>query len=432
MGTFTVYCHGTGFNSAKGREKNELVAWFHDNTAGGRAELQGSRVTPGAYMINEGPGHGGSGGIALAQQVNPMTGDAKTDRTLGQRLNPFTSPSFADHARGNTGGKTKVAADLKGKLTGQGWDENVLRTVNILQDLQFEKGASIDTVNLVGWSRGAVTCIRIAHLMHEVFGTEIACNIFGVDPVAGMDAGLKMMDTQVLHPNVKRYVGILSMHEMRQSFKPQDWSRMALDPAYTTAILLPMPGVHSAQVIPGNPPDAAYITRNLACALLRDWGTDLTRTPYAHLNTPAEMVEAYGRLVLSLSEHQQYQSKGIGSRLMGMGLRRREFATHSKMDTYTRGGKESYWINEHHRACFRAAYPGAYQAIFESTGRGKVGLSTVDVGLSRALLMRPATKDSLMAKGLLVDYPAFEIELGGGRYAMDASIAWPDTFPLNA
>jgi len=112
-------------------------------------------------------------------------------------------------------------------------------------------------VNLVGWSRGAVICIRIAHKMYEVFNDSIECNIFGVDPVAGMDAGEKMVDTQMLNPNVRRYIGVLAMHEMRKTFSPQDWSRMAVDPAHTTAILLPMPGVHSAQVIAGTPADSA-------------------------------------------------------------------------------------------------------------------------------------------------------------------------------
>lgn len=433
MTTFTVYCHGTGFNSVKGSEKNELVAWFHNHTLGGRVQFAGSQVIGGSYMINEGPGHGETGGIALPQQVNPMTGDAKTSRPLAKRLNPFASPTFADHARGNTGGKTKVAANMKGNIDGQGWDENVLRTVNIIQDLQFEKGQNIDRVNLVGWSRGAVTCIRIAHLMHEVFGTTIECNIFGVDPVAGKDAGLTMMDTRVLHPNVRRYVGVLAMHEMRKTFKPQDWDRMALDPAVTTAILLPMPGVHSAQVIPGNPPDAAYITRNLAAGFLRQLGTQLDATPYAHLSTPQDLCEAYGRLVLSLSEHASYQTTGLKNRLVGTGLRRRDFAKHSKMDTYTRGGKESYWINEHHRACFAAAFPQAYQAIFESKGSGEAPLSQVDSTLLRVLNNRPAIKNSLMAKGLLVDYPAYQVGIGAGRYANAlASVAWPAGFALHA
>lgn len=428
MSVFTVYCHGTGFNSVTGTEKNELVAWFHNHTDGVQVQFGDSVVTPGSYMINEGPGHGGTGGVTLPQQVNPMTGNLKKKFT-----NPFTSPSFADHAKGNTGSQTKVLANLKGNITGQGWDENVLRTVNIIQDLQFEKGQNIDRINLVGWSRGAVTCIRIAHLLYEVFSTSIECNIFGVDPVAGLDAGLKMLDTQVLQPNVKRYIGILAMHEMRKTFKPQDWSRMAMDPANTTAILLPMPGVHSAQVIPSDPVYAAYITRNLACGFLQMLGTPLNSTPYAFLSSPLEMCEGYGRLVLSLSEHKNYQTKGAKNRLIGGGLRRRDFAKHSKMDIYTRGGKESYWINEHHRACFATAFPAAYQSIFESTGSGEELLSKVDITLFSVLNNRPGIRDSLMAKGLLTDDPTYKIEKGAGRYANAyASLAWPSSFPLHA
>ena len=429
-----MYCHGTGFNSVKGTQANELVAWLHNHTNGFEAKLAGSVVTQGNYMINEGPGHGGTRGIALPQQVNPMTGDAKTNRSLGQRLNPFSKPSFYDEARGNTGGKTKVMANTKGNLFGDGWDENVLRTVNIIQDLKFEKGMDIDRVNLVGWSRGAVTCIRIAHLMHEVFGTDIKCNIFGVDPVAGAGAGLKMEDTKVLFPNVQCYIGILAMHEMRSLFKPQDWSRMAIDPAVTKAVLLPMPGVHNAQVIPSNPVDAAHITRNLACAYLQWLGTPLIQTAYQHLGSAESMCVSYARLVLSLSEHESYQSSG-SKRLQG-GLRRRDFAKHSKMDAYIRGGKESYWINEHHRACFAAAFPGAYQAIFESTGRGETLVSKIDSKLFKALSNRNGTqssiRNSLMSKGLLMESTSYMIELGGGRYANGLVSAWPSEFPLFA
>ena len=433
MSTFTVYCHGTGFNSVKGTEKNELVAWFHNHTDGNAVTFGGSALTGGSYMINEGPGHGGTAGLALPQQVNPMTGDSKNNRSVAQRLNPFSSPSFADHAKGNTGGKTKVMANMKGNIAGEGWDENVLRTVNIIQDLQFEKGQNIDRVNLVGWSRGAVTCIRIAHKMYEVFNDSIECNIFGVDPVAGMDAGEKMTDTQVLHPNVKRYIGILAMHEMRKTFAPQDWSRMAMDPAATTAILLPMPGVHSAQVVPGNPVDSATITRNLAAGFLNSLGTPLNATPYNHLSSVSDMCEAYGRLVLSLSEHKSFQTSGAKNRMVGGGLRRREFAKHSKMDLYTRGGKESYWINEHHRACFEAAFPRTYQAVFESNATGDELLSKVDAVLFGCINNRPAICNSLMAKGLLTDDPTYKVGIGAGRCAKaSASVGWPMGFPLHA
>lgn len=140
-----------------------MVAWFHNHTNGVEVKFNGSAVAGGNYMINEGPGHGGVGMAALLKQVNPMTGDAKRNRPLAKRLNPFSSPSFHDELRGNTGGKESLLPNLRGNFTGDGWDENVIPTINILQDLVFEKGYPIDCVNLVGWSRGAITCIRNVH-----------------------------------------------------------------------------------------------------------------------------------------------------------------------------------------------------------------------------------------------------------------------------
>jgi len=431
MSVFTVYCHGTGFNSHKSLEKDELVGWFHSHTEGVEATLAGSLVTAGSYMINQGPGHGGSGGIVLPQQVNPMTGNMKTNQGTRGGLFNRPRPTFADSARGHTGGQSSFA-NLKGGLAGEGWDENVLRTVNIIQDLKFEKGQDIDVVNLVGWSRGAVTCIRIAHKLYEVFGNSITCNIFAVDPVAGMDKGETMLDTRVLQSNVGHYVGILSMHERRRSFSPQDWSRMAVDPAVTTAILLPMPGVHSAQVIPGSPVESALVTRNLACAFLTRFGTRLTATPYANLGSPVEMSLAYARLVVSLSEHVNYQTKGLKNRLMGLGLRRREFAKHSKMDAYIRGGKGSYWINEHHRACFAKAFPAGHHCIFESAWQGEADASMVDVALTKALDTFPSLRQSLVSKGLMTGDGPYMLGIGAGRYPNQLRISWPDTLDLHA
>lgn len=434
MSVFTVYCHGTGFNRIKGVEADELVGWFHNHNGGVEASLIGSAVGVGSYLINDGPGHSGND-LAQPQQVNPMTGNAKTNLSVKKVL---TRPTFADHATGNTGGQ-KVAAKARGLISGQGWDENTQRTVNIIQDLKFDNGQAIDTVNLVGWSRGAVTCMRIANLMYEVFKNEIECNIFAVDPVAGSDAGKKMDDTQVLHSNVARYVGILAMHEMRSTFKPQDWSRIKA-PA-TKCLFLPMPGVHNAQVLVKDPPDAAYITRNLACGLLQAWGTPVTDTPYGHLSTARDMSVAYARLVLSLSEHKDFETKSVGGRLAGgtTSLRRRDFATHSRMDTYTRGGKESYWINEHHRACFAEAFPDAYDAIFESKGSGEIRLTASSrfATFFQAVSGNAPLRNSLFSKGLLAGTGdgSLLMGIGAGRYSNQLSHSWPagsQYFPLHA
>jgi hypothetical protein len=430
MSVFTVYCHGTGFNRVKGTGSNELVAWFHEHTAGVEATLAGSQVTNGDYLINEGPGHSGDG-IAQPQQINPITGNAKQNLSLKKAV---LGPSFADHAAGNTGGPKK-AAKMRGTISGQGWDENTQRTVNIIQDLKFEKGRDIDVVNLVGWSRGAVTCMRIANKLWEVFRGEITCNIFAVDPVAGQDAGEKMADTQVLEANVANYVGILAMHEMRSTFKPQDWSRV--NAPNTDCIFLPMPGVHNAQVIPGNPLDSATITRNLACGLLRHWGSPITSVPYGYLCSSQDMSIAYARLVLALSEHSSYETTSVKGRVMGgtLSLRRRDFAKNSRMDLYTRGGKESYWINEHHRACFAHAFPDIYATIFESTGKGEIALTATSkhARFFNLLNAQPPLRQSLQAKGLLAaDGGTWYIGIGAGRYTNQLRSQWNANWPLHA
>src|SRR6516165_7840687 len=113
MSTFTVYCHGTGFNRIKGQQEDELVAWFHNHTVGVEAQLSGGSVTPGSYMINEGPGHSGQG-IEQPQQINPITGDRKRNLSLKK---VFTGPSFSDHLHGNIGGP-KRAAKVRGMISG--------------------------------------------------------------------------------------------------------------------------------------------------------------------------------------------------------------------------------------------------------------------------------------------------------------------------
>jgi hypothetical protein len=202
-----------------------------------------------------------------------------------------------------------------------------------------------------------------------------------------------------------------------------------------------MPGVHNAQVMVKDPPDAAYITRNLACGLLQAWGTPVTDTPYGHLSTARDMSVAYARLVLSLSEHKNFETKSVGGRLGGgtTSLRRRAFATHSKMDTYTRGGKESYWINEHHRACFAEAFPDAYDAIFESRDSGEIKLTASSrfATFFQAVNGNAPLRNSLLAKGLLAGTGdgSLLMGLGAGRYSNQLNRSWPvgsQYFPLHA
>jgi hypothetical protein len=421
MSVFTVYCHGTGFNQHSARAQNEMVAWFHDNTNGVEATYAGGAVGNGqqcTYMINEGPGHGGEQGVPLPQHVD-RDGD------------PI-----------NTRWRVQWLSKVYGMAKGAGWDENILRTVNIVGQVKNQQ--ALDTVNLLGWSRGAVTCIRIANALKRLYpNNDIRCNIFAVDPVAGERSGKTMEDTKILDDNVENYIALLAMHEMAGFFKVQDWKRMQSNAA--RAIMLPMPGVHSAATIPQDPIRSAEISRSLAHGFMTMCGTSLAPLQGigAPLNSAAKMCFAYADLVVMLSEHQQHENpvkkqlfgklqeyeNDPGERALG-GLRRRSFAKHSKMDLYTRGGKGSYWINEHHRACFEVAFPDAYDFIFEGFGNNQLPAAQVDQAFSTALNTHASFRNSLRCKNLL-SYDK-QIEAGSGLYAAarQVLVRWPAEFPL--
>lgn len=367
MTVLTICNHGTGFNRVKGPAAGELVGWTHANIHGTESRMDDGTFVPGNHIVNDGPG-APKNDVALASTVNPVTGRQKSEEhtsrsILGRRAvkNDFLGQGGSH--------QTGFLADKRGNISGMGWNENIHRTMHLLQLLKFEHGVNITTINMVGWSRGAVTSIRLANKIDEVFNGTIPMNIFSVDPVAGQSAGLKMADTQILPPSVKNYVAILAMNEMRRTFAPQDMSRMRVtDPNSTRMTFLPMPGQHNQQVMSRSgvsQEPQARISMTLAYAFLRQFGTRFNGPPAHNYASNSHMARAYARIVKRRPGYKD--SSGIGSRLVGMGLGRRDFAKKANMASYVTGGKGSYWVNEHHRHCFKHAFPATYQAIFHGS-----------------------------------------------------------------
>jgi len=74
---------------------------------------------------------------------------------------------------------------FRGVVFGTGWQNNVSETIAWLQQRQ-QQPSPLTSVNLVGHSRGAATCIMLAHAMEATAGLQaIRVNIFAIDPVAG-------------------------------------------------------------------------------------------------------------------------------------------------------------------------------------------------------------------------------------------------------
>jgi len=84
-------------------------------------------------------------------------------------------------------GKASAAARGVESASGGGVQENVDNTVELILALNLASQKP-DAINMIGWSRGAVTCIRIAWKLYQSQDgniRDIPINIFAVDPVAG-------------------------------------------------------------------------------------------------------------------------------------------------------------------------------------------------------------------------------------------------------
>ncbi|WP_133141384.1 DUF5621 domain-containing protein [Legionella moravica] len=122
-----------------------------------------------------------------------------------------------------------------------------------------------NSINLTGFSRGSVTCIHIANQLKEFESYlehkarplsarhskllnqlhSLKLNLFAIDPVAGMSDKSDLL-ARTIPDNVKNYIAILQMDEMRRDFKPQDITRtIIVSPTQTKVSMLPMYGNHS-------------------------------------------------------------------------------------------------------------------------------------------------------------------------------------------
>jgi hypothetical protein len=136
MNIFTLYNHGTGSHREK-IDGGELVTIFGSRATG--VEYQD-------YLITDGVGY-----APKKDKANPMPGTFDPD-----------SPNKAPVDR--------KAAVLRGNVFGTGAGDNVRRAIDVIPCANYgvsrfralAAAKPIDRINMVGWSRGAVTCLRIA------------------------------------------------------------------------------------------------------------------------------------------------------------------------------------------------------------------------------------------------------------------------------
>jgi hypothetical protein len=203
MSVLTVYCHGTGGSRLK-KDSAEIVNIFGNADPGKEYEN---------FIIAEGVGSKGEPhNWELKVQDGKLVRVEKgkvVETVVGVALPPVGLAMLIS----NSG--------VFAKATGKGVEQNV-KDVCLAIDFMIQSGKAPTKINMMGWSRGAVTCIRIAYQLFTNAGKflstgsaaaakKIPVNIFAVDPVAGLGNN-SGVDGFTLNDNVNNYVATLSIH----------------------------------------------------------------------------------------------------------------------------------------------------------------------------------------------------------------------------
>jgi hypothetical protein len=305
MGVFTIYNCGTAFNANSGDVVSKL--W---------------QITPiGQCRINDGPG-GGS---------------FKPNR-FGGRPNP--------------GGASKIG----GMLFGSGIDANI----NAVLEQIYMMRPMPTVVNMCGWSRGAITCAKIASKMSQMGPpfSQIAVNIFAIDPVPGSNAGggANWRDISITS-NVRYYHTVLAQHDVRSVVMDSFQAVYPRLNGSTSMDVDVMPGSHSSIVTfkGAGKDDTAELVFDMALRFLKSHGTQFNG---GNLLSNNDILKRYANIQEDFTFYTHLKAKHLKKLSTNPASMKREIMDAAKT---TVGGlnmaKPDFFINEHHRETFRFSYP---------------------------------------------------------------------------
>jgi len=373
---FTIFNHGTAYHRDKAPD--EVVTQLSDAVFGAEARLVPSGPDPSywslananpTHLICDGPG---------SDDIDALSSSSGQRHAHPGKLNPIFDHDKGGHVsqlgldpRGKKShglfGKRKPAGFLKdfvgdtpkngklmGKALGTGWDDNVYKAVYLVTHLQSQ-GQKPDVINMVGWSRGGVTCLKMANKLCEVFGETIPVNIFAIDPVPG---GITKItdDMRIIPANVKNYLAVLALDDMRGTFMPTDRHVLKVrvntrKPARIPYVqFLPLPGTHADVTGAGKSAEAknsGMLTLHLAWKFLSIHGTrfaDIAKVRRWDLSAK-EVVNIYARLFAKMPAI----SAKKGTLVSASGGLRKERHVRAHRSEYVRDSE--LFINEHHRQC---------------------------------------------------------------------------------
>lgn len=337
---FTIYCHGTG--NRRQKNQDEIIDYFSTNHKGDEFE---------DYLILDGVGAKGSPGF-------PMPGEFEFDPE---------SPSFRRPLQGR---RTAVKKNPKvAQAAGHGLSSNIEFAIQFLLHLLKNSPSFPRVINMLGFSRGAVTCLMLANRILSDITQSVEINICAIDPVAGGKAGndRSKVDNRTIPPEVKNYLAILATGENRKSFAPQDARSIGqrVNLQASNVMFLPMPGIHKhlSKFGTGKTAVISQIVWSIAYDFLKKFGSKSIK-PKKYVDSDAGYLKLYTKLLAQDSEYAALAHRTVGARIVGKGLASRDVL--KNLDLYV--VNPEYFINQHHRKCFAACHRDIFKYYFSKKG----------------------------------------------------------------
>jgi len=221
-----------------------------------------------------------------------------------------------------------------------------------MQQLMARNGdyQQITQVNMIGWSRGGVSCFEMANaLANDPETRDIKVNIFALDPVPGGVNNFKNIHR--LQSNVATFIAIYAADERSVAFNALLPKLSPNTRVYTTS----MPGSHATLV--GNESCPRYkkvnltragqLTRDWAEKVLSDWQCEFDNK--LHLTAKQQRIMYFQINKFRLPAYRSLQSKvyTLKNRFIDSVEDRVENA--SSADFLERSADNRQLVNKHHR-----------------------------------------------------------------------------------
>jgi hypothetical protein len=391
MAVFTVFFCGTGSNSYDATNKSyhqgelvstlarnhlgsEFVDWIIvDGPGSGNLQEEEKWVEAGNYAKWRGTLNGTGWEENVDHAIALMDGTAARISSVYTKAQKKNIAKYVDPQIAKNPGPRISPQELQQGLLAL---RPVARPEGLPDRIEPRRGA-FTHVNVIGWSRGGITCHMFANKLrqHPVLG-NVAVRIFACDPVPGngmFSPSSHRID--LTGANVTDYVGIYSEDERSRNFSPV----LPNLPRGCNTYITTMPGRHGTLV--GNSSldgsggagvdgingvtGPGQITRNFAEARLSYWGTNLGNR--LHLSGE-QCLRVYDQMmgqreIFRAMRNKSYlyfsQSKSSRSIFLGNGACVNFESQHRLL-------RPTGFVNLHHRDIFQRVLPDAYDMVFDS------------------------------------------------------------------